>query len=137
MYLVAEFVTFPKKGKADRAKDSNLATDQANSAPEAEAEKSDSARRTVQPILTEVLSGSVTSSGVATPTNNGSSTSTRIPMQEQIAKRVAQTVRSDGSVLHCLGVSTYCFKVGRITVPPVSRNEDMNWAKRVLTFSRG
>jgi hypothetical protein len=123
MYLVAEFVTFPKKGKADRAKDSDLATDQATSAPEAEAEKSDSARRTVQPILTEVLSGSVTSSGVATPTNNASSTSTRIPMQEQIAKRVAQTVRSDG--------------VGRITVPPVSRNEDMNWAKRVLTFSRG
>jgi hypothetical protein len=41
---------------------------------------------------------------------------------QAITKRVAQQVRSDGSVLHCLAVSSYCFKIGRLTVPPVSRS---------------
>jgi hypothetical protein len=134
MYLVAEFVTFPKKSKSGQEKDSTALKPKATSGPEAE--NSDSARRTVQPILTEVLSGSVTSSGIATPTTNGNSTNAPTSMQEQIAKRVAQTVRTDGSVLHCLGVSTYCFKVGRITVPPVScDSEDLNFPLRVLNLT--
>jgi hypothetical protein len=119
MYLVAEFVTYPKKGKSSQRNDSNLATHKPTSARQAE--KSDSMQSTVQPMLTEVLSGSAASSGVATPIGAGKGANTGFSMQEHIAKRVAQTVRTDGSVLHCLGVSTYCFKVGRITVPPVSR----------------
>jgi hypothetical protein len=119
MYLVAEFVTYPKKGKSSQRNDSNLATHKPTSA--LQAEKSDSMQPTVQPMLTEVLSGSAASSGVATPIGAGKGANTCLSMQEHIAKRVAQTVRTDGSILHCLGVSTYCFKVGRITVPPVSR----------------
>lgn len=29
-----------------------------------------------------------------------------------------RSVRSDGTVLHCVAISVYCFKLGRITVPP-------------------
>ncbi|KAJ9123196.1 hypothetical protein QFC22_001389 [Naganishia vaughanmartiniae] len=116
MYLVAEFVTYPKKGKSGQRKDSNLANHKATSA--LQAEKSHSTKPTTNPMLTEVLSGSVASSGVATPVNNGKAVNPPASMQEQIAKRMSQTVRTDGSVLHCLGVSTYCFKVGRLTVPP-------------------
>jgi hypothetical protein len=36
------------------------------------------------------------------------------------AKARTLDVREDGSVLHCFSVSSYCFKVGRLTVPPVS-----------------
>lgn len=77
-------------------------------------------------MLTEVLSGSVSSSGVTTPTTNGTGNANEGvkegngTMHEQITKRVAQKVRSDGSVLHCIAVSSYCFKIGRLTVPPVS-----------------
>ncbi|KAJ9115016.1 hypothetical protein QFC22_005344 [Naganishia vaughanmartiniae] len=142
LYLVAEFVTYPKKGKSGQGKESISAHHKATSAPEAET--SDSARRTAQPILTEVLSGSATTSGIATPTNNDNSTTAPTSMGEQIAKRVSQTVRSDGSVLHCLGVSTYCFKVGRITVPPrvvlsfCGYGSPSNWdrAEKIITGSQ-
>jgi hypothetical protein len=28
------------------------------------------------------------------------------------------TVREDGTVVHCVAISKYCFKLGRLTVPP-------------------
>ncbi|KAJ9107559.1 hypothetical protein QFC21_001018 [Naganishia friedmannii] len=142
MYLVAEFVTYPKKGKLTQRIDSNPATHKPTSA--LQAENSDSTKPTVQPMLTEVLSGSAASSGVATPTNDVNGANAIPSMPEQIAKRVAQTVRTDGSVLHCLGVSTYCFKVGRITVPPrvvlsfCGYGDQSNWdrAEKIITGSK-
>lgn len=123
LYLVAEFVTYPKKGKSSQKTVRDPASHKPTSA--LQADKSDSTKPTVQPMLTEVLSGSAASSGDVTPTSNVTSTNGTSSMQEQIAKRVAQTVRTDGSVLHCLGVSSYCFKVGRITIPPVSPVENL------------
>lgn len=29
-----------------------------------------------------------------------------------------RSMRADGTVLHCVAISVYCFKLGRITVPP-------------------
>ena len=52
-------------------------------------------------------------SGSATPLPQGSNLST--------AERIAQsipTVEPDGATVHCIGVSTQCFKIGRITIPP-------------------
>jgi hypothetical protein len=118
MYLVAEFVTYPKRGKSSEK--SSAALPKPTTA--LEAEKSASKNPEVKfPFVNDVLSSSVSSSGVATPTttSNGQATGTGT-MHEQISKRVAQKPREDGSVLHCLAVSTYCFKIGRLTVPPVS-----------------
>jgi len=33
-------------------------------------------------------------------------------------KHKARNVRDDGTILHCVAISRYCFKMGRITVPP-------------------
>jgi len=35
-----------------------------------------------------------------------------------VKEKPRASIRSDGSVLHCVAVSVYCFKMGRITVPP-------------------
>lgn len=118
MYLVAEFVTYPKRGKSSEKSSSALPKPTTALEAETSASKNPAVKL---PMINDVLSGSVSSSGVATPTmSNGQATGTG-NMHEQISKRVAQKVREDGSVLHCLAVSSYCFKIGRLTVPPVSQ----------------
>lgn len=110
-------MSYPKRGGSSHKSDSTTPT-KATSA--LKADPSDSKHPAVQSMITDVLSSSVSSSGVATPTTNGNGDANAGTMREQITKRVAQKVRSDGSVLHCLAVSSYCFKIGRLTVPPVS-----------------
>lgn len=124
LYLVAEFVSYPKNSASKR--ESAKSPTKPTSA--LQADSSDTKHPAVQSILTDVLSGSVSSSGVTTPTTNRNGDASvkgeNGTMHEQITKRVASKVRSDGSVLHCLAVSSYCFKIGRLTVPPVSTLSD-------------
>jgi len=44
--------------------------------------------------------------------------STRLNIDRPGHKRYSQAVRGDGTVTHCVAVSKYCFKLGRLTVPP-------------------
>ncbi|KAI5455306.1 hypothetical protein NCC49_000121 [Naganishia albida] len=138
MYLVAEFVTYPKRGKSSEKSSSALPKPTTALEAETSASKNPAVKL---PMINDVLSGSVSSSGVATPTmSNGQATGTG-NMHEQISKRVAQKVREDGSVLHCLAVSSYCFKIGRLTVPPrvvlsfCGYGSPMNWdrAEKLIT----
>jgi hypothetical protein len=106
MYLVAEFVTYPKKTSKHR-RSALPGTQSLNFIP---------------PI-------SQPPSGTGTPTSSSAAESrATTPEQMDVAlaaaakqkSSVAGGIREDGSVLHCFSVSTYCFKMGRLTVPPVS-----------------
>ncbi|GHJ86141.1 hypothetical protein NliqN6_2543 [Naganishia liquefaciens] len=115
LYLVAEFVSYPKRGASSRKSDKSTPPKPTSAL---QAESSDSKHPAVQSVMNDVLSGSIT-------------------------KRVAQQVRSDGSVLHCLAVSSYCFKIGRLTVPPrvvlsfCGYGDASNWdrAEKLITGS--
>ena len=54
-------------------------------------------------------------SGTSTPALNGIENASSNP-----AERVAQLLpeEPDGATLHCVSVSEFCFKMGRITIPP-------------------
>jgi hypothetical protein len=69
LYLVAEFVSYPKRGASSRKPDKSTPPKPTSAL---QAESSDSKHPAVQSVMNDVLSGSVSSSGVATPTTNGS-----------------------------------------------------------------
>lgn len=39
-------------------------------------------------------------------------------MTLDIPKHKPRKIRPDGTILHCVAISRYCFKLGRLTVPP-------------------
>ncbi|KAH8093148.1 hypothetical protein BXZ70DRAFT_442136 [Cristinia sonorae] len=45
-------------------------------------------------------------------------TETAAQMTLDVPKHKPRSVRPDGTVLHCVAISRYCFKLGRLTVPP-------------------
>ncbi len=97
MYLVSEFITYPKKRSGRGSKKRKAGT-----------------VASLIPSISQPTSGTATPENAAVDGTNGGKGSAPSP----IAK--AGEVREDGSVLHCFSVSTYCFKIGRLTVPPVS-----------------
>ncbi|KAL7415350.1 hypothetical protein BDY24DRAFT_382617 [Mrakia frigida] len=66
----------------------------------------------------------------ASPSHSGTAT--------PITPRVAP--RADGAIVHCISVSTYCFKLGRLTIPPAvalsfcGYGKDSNWARTEELF---
>lgn len=69
------------------------------------------------PIIPSI---SVPGTGQSTPQTTG--TSSPIPNMEEAKKAAARArpPRSDGGVVACIAVFEYCFKIGRVTIPPVS-----------------
>ncbi|KDR69576.1 hypothetical protein GALMADRAFT_271959 [Galerina marginata CBS 339.88] len=55
---------------------------------------------------------------VTFPTSSVSGRDTKTTGINPVTKYQRRSVRSDGTVLHCVAISVYCFKIGRITVPP-------------------
>lgn len=102
MYLITEFVIYPKKSAAAQGK----------------------AKAAINDITPETLAvpSISTVSGTATPVTESES-STPPTTAEEVKKAAgvyrARNPRSDGGVVCCLAVSEYCFKMGRVTVPPV------------------
>ncbi|CAL1701536.1 unnamed protein product [Somion occarium] len=47
-----------------------------------------------------------------------SATETAAELTLDIPKHKPRRTRADGTVLHCVAISRYCFKLGRLTVPP-------------------
>lgn len=120
MYLIAEFVTYPKGNKGKRAASSSSTRTNAQRAAQA---ASDAGLRTRMssagiPDISQPPSGhgSPEDSGAEDKTLRGNKASSVSSARKPTAPTVE--IRPDGSVLHCFAVSTYCFKIGRITVPP-------------------
>lgn len=61
-----------------------------------------------------------TSTDGAPPDGNVQQDPSASAMEREIIRRTTTKPREDGGVLNCFSVSVYCFKLGRLTVPPVS-----------------
>ncbi|WOO82447.1 uncharacterized protein LOC62_04G005936 [Vanrija pseudolonga] len=96
VHLVTEFIIYPKgKGKGKQSR------------PVSEAPK-------VNPNM------SVPPSGTDTPVSAMAAVHP-LKTPEEVVKRLAaraRAPRADGGVVCCLAVTDYCFKIGRITIPP-------------------
>lgn len=115
MFLACEFVIYPKKtSKAEGAKN-KVAASVVSSAPHIVPTISAPPTRTASP------NSSTPVSGTATPAQ-GSPLGNKV---EEIKRawlaRRKENPRKDGGVTCCLSISEYCFKIDRVTIPPVSR----------------
>lgn len=96
VHLVTEFIIYPKgkgKGKPSRQPTEEPKVNPNMSVPPSGTDTPVSAIAAVHPLKTP----------------------------EEVVKRLAaraRTPRADGGVVCCLAVTDYCFKIGRITVPP-------------------
>ncbi|KAI0092241.1 hypothetical protein BDY19DRAFT_885016 [Irpex rosettiformis] len=109
LYLVVRYVT-PKKVKSAKSRpitNGNAVTDKP--VPSGDSAPFPSFHTPAQP--SDLNSGSA--SGTTTPLPQGSG----VNPAERIAQMVP-TEEPDGATVHCIGVSTQCFKIGRITIPP-------------------
>lgn len=112
-YLVAQFVTYPDHGKSEPKSKSNPVKVDAEEEGLKEALKDvvslessieSQSNFLIPPSITAPTSGSTTPAAQST----SSASENGIPILPLPA----------GAVLHATAVSVYCFKVGRITVPP-------------------
>ncbi|KAF8745666.1 Glycoside hydrolase, partial [Rhizoctonia solani] len=105
IYLVAKFVTRPKRKSKSSTPNAHSAT--ATSIP--------SITTPSTPLGTEPSTPGepvLSSSGKVTPLD-ASRVDTKLT-----SKPVLRTHDDDGALIHCVAVSTYCCKHGRVTVPP-------------------
>ncbi|CAE6414388.1 unnamed protein product [Rhizoctonia solani] len=101
IYLVAKFVSHPKKGSKTHASKAN----------------------TVIPSITTPSTPLVTEpSTPGEPALNTSGNATLLDASrvdsKLASKPILRTHDDDGALINCVAVSTYCFKHGRVTVPP-------------------
>jgi len=102
MYLVHHFVSYPKKGSKSNATRVSRAASASAGAPNVTA-----------PSTPEMM---------GTPPKTASPP----PMKQRPEYKAPPTVPAwlvrkplpEGAVIHCVAVSLYCFKIGRLTIPP-------------------
>ncbi|ORX39109.1 hypothetical protein BD324DRAFT_618540 [Kockovaella imperatae] len=100
IYLVTEYIIYPKKAARGKGK------------------------RPIKPDPTPAGPSVPTlvgpsSTGDSTPEANGSSTpTTTMEAVRKAASLRSRMPREDGGIVCCLAVAEYCFKQGRVTVPP-------------------
>lgn len=130
-YLTIAFITRPQKGKKTTlkpvAKAEIAAKELLKGVPAAAAETSDTPATSDTPSLvvppvaevTSTADSSVLPSGLTTPAPilSGSATPARASLEETKTLLGAIPI-PEGATLHAVAVSQYCFKLGRITVPP-------------------
>jgi len=98
IYVVTEYVIYPKKSSRTK------------SAP------------TPSPPSGKIIP-TITSEPTPSRTDTPEPTATAKEGSADILKKAtyrARQPRADGGVVCCLAVNEYCFKIGRVTVPPVS-----------------
>jgi hypothetical protein len=97
IYVVTEYVIYPKKSSRTK------------SAP------------TPSPPSSKIIP-TITSEPTLSRTDTPEPSSTAKEGSADLLKKAtyrARQPRSDGGVVCCLAVNEYCFKIGRVTVPPV------------------
>lgn len=113
MHLVTEFVIYPKKGAKGRKTQEVHRTKQGTADP---------------PVPTFSAPPSGTDSPVSgVPVNGNANGSANLQAEAMVrsASEVLQRVkarirepRSDGGIVCCVAITDYCFKQGRVTIPP-------------------
>ncbi|KAG8693847.1 hypothetical protein FRC08_008853, partial [Ceratobasidium sp. 394] len=111
IYLVAKFVTHPKQKSKSGPSSHQTST------------PSQPATSTTIPVITTPSTPLVTEPSTPgepstiTPMTNGSLDAARVDTKLS-PKPTLRTHDDDGALIHCIAVSTYVFKHGRLTVPP-------------------
>ncbi|WVQ81224.1 hypothetical protein IAT38_003346 [Cryptococcus sp. DSM 104549] len=119
MFVIIEFIIYPKKksqkskpaAAVSTARDKTAATVSENTTglvPTISAPPSRSD--------TPTPAASTSASGVVTP--SGAPASKVEEIKRAWAKKREEKPRADGGVVCCMTISEYCFKMGRVTVPP-------------------
>ncbi|CAE6441347.1 unnamed protein product [Rhizoctonia solani] len=112
IYLVTKFVSYPQKSKSN-----------SHSKPV----HNTHTKPTTIPVITTPSTPLVTETSTpaepAVPVNGALTPLDASTVDTKLApntspKPVLRTHDHDGALIHCIAVSTYCFKHGRITVPP-------------------
>jgi hypothetical protein len=106
-------VTYPKKGQG-KNKNKRSKSNSGGTKPSPESPAGITTNTTIPSSL-----------GLAPESNGTSETDERTSLEKEIVRRKLSEAngavpREDGGVLNCFSVSVYCFKLGRLTVPPVS-----------------
>lgn len=104
IYVVTEYVIYPKKGRKSK---SALPKPLSTPSPPSEA---------VVPTITAAPSRTDTPE----PTSSNGTAKAGSSETVKSATYRARQPRADGGVVCSLAVNEYCFKIGRVTVPPVS-----------------
>ncbi|CAE6358263.1 unnamed protein product [Rhizoctonia solani] len=112
MYLVTKFVSHPKSSKSSSpVKPSHNSHAKPTTIPAITAPSTPLMTETSTPAEPVVL-------GDGTSTSFDASTVDTKLTPNTLPKSTLRTHDDDGALIHCIAVSTYCFKHGRITVPP-------------------
>lgn len=122
-YIVSEFVLYPKKGSASRKGgkgktavkelEDKLASVAAHAASQA-------GSNGVIPNISTAPSGTDTPDSPTGAPGSPTMGNSDVDSIKRAAALRARAVRPDGGVVCCLAVFEYCFKIGRVTIPPVS-----------------
>ncbi|CAE6522710.1 unnamed protein product [Rhizoctonia solani] len=112
IYLVAKFVSHPKKSKSG-----------SQTKPFKNPHTNPTTIPTITTPSTPLLTETSTPAEPATQGNGGFNPLDTSTVDSKLApntspKPALRTHDDDGALIHCIAVSTYCFKHGRITVPP-------------------
>ncbi|CAE6537903.1 unnamed protein product [Rhizoctonia solani] len=112
IYLVAKFVSHPKKSKSS-------SHDKPLQNPHTKSTTIPTITTPSTPLVTETS----TPTEPAIPANGALASLDASTVDTKLApnaspKPTLRTHDDDGALIHCIAVSTYCFKHGRITVPP-------------------
>ncbi|KAJ1300415.1 hypothetical protein OPQ81_005235 [Rhizoctonia solani] len=112
IYLVAKFVSHPKKSKPDSHSKHSLN-------PHTKPTTIPTITTPSTPLVTETSTPAepVIPANGALTSFDASTVDTKLEPKRS-PKPTLRTHDDDGALIHCIAVSTYCFKHGRITVPP-------------------
>ncbi|KAK8843334.1 hypothetical protein IAR55_006989 [Kwoniella newhampshirensis] len=156
MYVLIEFIMYPKKGGKGRSKTARVSA-AASDAKDKVIESTSQLNGTsplvpvisAPPTRTATPDSSVppsnTESGANTPNSAGSQAGASLDaIKRAWAKKRETEPRADGGVVCCLTISEYCFKMGRMTVPPRialwlslhSSNKDSQDRARAILLSK-
>ncbi|GFZ50334.1 hypothetical protein JCM24511_08091 [Saitozyma sp. JCM 24511] len=114
-YIVTEYIIYPKNHSTNGSKSHHATT------PVQQVKISLAATLPVPPAgITLSAAPSPSASGSTTPSSRGADTPgvSTLEAAKSVASVRARKPREDGGVVCCFSVVEYCFKVGRVTVPP-------------------
>ncbi|WVW79319.1 hypothetical protein I302_101287 [Kwoniella bestiolae CBS 10118] len=119
-YVVIEFILYPKKKSTSKSKTEKakiVASESITQVAEKASEKISSSD-TIVPSISDPPTRST--SPIPPTTSNGSSTPSSSSRVEEIKRSWAakRGQRKDGGIVCCMTISEYCFKMGRVTIPP-------------------
>ncbi|WWD06727.1 hypothetical protein V865_004822 [Kwoniella europaea PYCC6329] len=124
-YVVIEFILYPKISSKSRSKTQqakNAASKSISNVAEKASETiSSTSSSSTGPLVPSISDPPTRSTSPIPPTNGTSSTSAATTSKVEEIKRswaVKRGQRADGGVVCCMTISEYCFKMGRVTIPP-------------------